>query len=146
MPLRPCYAARMVKKAGLLITTYLTVSLVSACTKPDSVTSIKAPVAGLFYTVEVSKTGGPAADTTRVYAHLERNGKAKKILVLDGENVTVGKITWSNPSQATICLDGGITDVFRNEVTLIVGDSVDDSVTIHHQLREDCTASTLPSR
>jgi hypothetical protein len=134
----------MVKKTGLLITTYLTVSLVLACTRPDSVTIIKAPLEGVFYTVEVSKAGGPTADTTRVYAHLERDGKAKKILVLAGENVTVGKITWNNPRQATICLDGGITDVFRNEVTLIVGDSVGDSETIHHQLKEDCAGSRPP--
>jgi hypothetical protein len=140
----PCYAPRMAKKGGLLTTTCLTASLISGCTKPDSVAIIKAPVEGVFYTVEVFKTAGPTADTTRVYAHLERNGKARKILVLDGENVTVGKIIWNNPRQATICLDGGITDVFRNEVTLIVGDSVGDSETIHHQLR-DCTATTPPS-
>ena len=146
MLVRPCYASQMVKKAGLLITSCLTAGLVSGCAKPDSVTVIKAPVEGMFYTVEVSKATGPAADTTRVYAHLERNGKARKILVMDGENITVGKFTWNNPHQATICLDGGITDVFRNQVTLIIGDSVADSETIHHQLREDCTASTPLSR
>ena len=51
---------------------------------------------------------------------------------MEGENITIGRLTWNNPHQAMICLDGGITDVFRNQVTLIVGDSVADSETVHH--------------
>jgi hypothetical protein len=35
-------------------------------------------------------------------------------------------------------LDGGITDRFSNQVTLIVGDTPDDSVTIHNHLDELC--------
>ncbi len=118
----------------------------AGCAKPDSVTIIKAPVDGMFYTVEVSRAAGPAADTTRMYAHLERNGKTRKILVMEGENITVGSFSWNNPHQATICLDGGITDVFRNQVTLIIGDSVADSETVHHELKEDCTVVTPPSK
>jgi len=125
------------KKLGIFLTTYLTVSLVSGC-NTDTVTTIKSPIRGVFYTVEVSKAGGPAADTTRVYAHLERNGKARKILVLSGENLTVGAIIWSTPHNASLCLEGGITDTFRNEVTLIVGDTPEDSETIHNVLQEQC--------
>jgi hypothetical protein len=124
------------KTYGLLTATCVIVSLLSGCSKPDSVTTIKSPIEGMFYTVEISKAGGPTSDTTRVYAHLERNGKAKKILVLDGENVKVARIIWNNPHDATLCLDGGITDTFRNEVTLIVGDAPNDSETIHNHLQE----------
>ena len=97
--------------------------------------------------METFKAGGPTSDTTRVYAHFERNGKAKKLLVLDGENLTVAKITWSNPHDAILCLDGGITDTFRNQVTLIVGDAPDDSETINNHLREHCdsTSTITPS-
>jgi hypothetical protein len=70
----------MAKKAGLLITACLTAGLVSGCAKPNSVTIIKAPLEGMFYTVEVSKAAGPAADTTRVYAHLERMERLERYL------------------------------------------------------------------
>jgi hypothetical protein len=132
-------------KSYLPLLMCLMVSLVSGCSKPDRITTIKSPTEGLFYTVEIFKAGGPTSDTTRVYANLERNGKAKKMLVLDGENVTVSKIRWNNPHDATLCLDGGITDTFRNEVTLIVGDTPDDSETIHNHLQEHCDSTSTIS-
>ncbi len=73
-----------------------------------------------------------------MYAHLERNGKARKILVLSGEKSHSADIIWSTPHDATLCLEGGITDAFRNEVTLIVGDTREDSETIHNVLQEQC--------
>jgi hypothetical protein len=56
--------------------------------------------------------------------------RRSKTAVLSGENVTVAKVIWNNPHDATLCLDDGITDAFRNEVTLIVGYGSDDSETI----------------
>lgn len=97
------------------------VCLVSGCFKPDNVTTFKSPTTGLFYAVGTFKTSGPTSDTTGVYAHLERNGNIKKLLVLGGENLTVEKIIWNDPHNATLCLDGGITDIFGDQVTLIVG-------------------------
>jgi hypothetical protein len=135
------------KKLYLLPTVYLVVVLMSGCAKPDSVTTIKSPIEDVFYTVETFKASGPTSDTTRVYAHLKRNGRDKKLLVLEGENLTVATIIWKNSHDATFCLDGGITDIFRNEVTLIVGDTLNDSETIYHHLRERCdpTSSTSSS-
>jgi hypothetical protein len=133
------------KKYSLLISLYLMADLVSGCAKPDHVTTTKSAVKGVFYTVEVFKAGGPTSDTTRVYAHLERNGKAKKMLVLDGGNLTVAKIIWNNPHDVTLCLAGGITETFRNEVTLIVGDDPDDSETIYNHIEEHCNASPVSS-
>ena len=90
----------------------------------------------MFYTVETFYGHGAAdSDFTWVYAHLERNGTSKKILVLSGTNMTVSKIVWTAPHENTICLGGGITDTFRNEVTLIAGDV---SETIRSHLREHC--------
>ena len=63
------------------------------------------------------------------------------MLVLDGENLMVTKIIWNNSHDVTICLDGGITDTFRNEVTLIVGDGPHDSETIYSHLLESCKAT-----
>ncbi len=81
--------------------------------------------------METFNGSGPSSDTTRVFAHLERNGKSKKMLVLEGENLTVAKIIWNSPDDATLCLDGGITGTFRSEVTLISGDN---SETIHNHI------------
>jgi hypothetical protein len=133
------------KKLFVLSTICLMLFLVSGCSKPDEVTTIKSPTEGVFYTVETFKAGGPTSDTTRVYAHMERHGKDKKLLVLDGENLTVTKIIWNNPHDATFCLNGGITNTFRNEVTLIVGDTPDDSETIHNHLSEHCDSTSTTS-
>jgi len=111
--------------------------LLSGCSKPDNVTTIKSPVEGVFYTVETFYGHGAAdSDFTWVYAHLERNGKSKKILVLSGGNMTVSKIVWTAPHEDTICLDGGITETFRNVVTLTAGDV---SETIRSHLNEHCS-------
>ncbi len=128
----------MMKLRRVLTIPCLIASLTSGCSKPDHVTTIKSPTEGVFYTVETFKAGGPTSDTTRVIAHLERNGKAKKMLVLDGENLTVAKVIWNNPHDVTLCLDGGITNTFRNEVTLIVGDTPNGSETIYNHLGEHC--------
>jgi hypothetical protein len=126
------------KRYRVLSAVFLTAYFLSGCAKPDHVSTIKSPVDGFFYTVETFNGSGPSSDTTRVFAHLERNGKSKKMLVLEGENLTVAKITWSAPDDATLCLDGGITGTFRSEVTLISGNS---SETIHNHLQESCKAA-----
>jgi hypothetical protein len=133
------------RKYSTVLAACLVITLMSGCGKRDSITTIKSPIEGVFYTIEISKSVGLASDTTRVYAHLERDGKARKILVLAGEDLTVAKIIWNNPHDATLCLDGGITDTFRNEVTLIVGDNPDDSETIYNHLRDHCNASPTAS-
>jgi hypothetical protein len=115
--------------------------LMSGCARPDNVRKINSPIDGLFYTVETSYGHGAVdSDFTRVYAHLERNGKSKKILVLSGLNLTVSNIVWTGSHQNTICLRGGITDTFRNEVTLIAGNT---SETIRSHLQDQC--STIPA-
>lgn len=132
-------------KMFVLTVVYLIVFLLSGCSKPDSVTKINSPTNGVFYTVETFKAGGPTSDTTKVYAHLERNGKHKKLLVLDGENLTVTKILWNSSHGATLCLDGGITNTFRNEVTLITGDAPDDSETFTNYLQDHCGSTSTAS-
>jgi hypothetical protein len=133
------------KKSSLLMSLYLMVNLASGCATPDHITTTKSPIEGLFYTVEVFKADGPTSDWTRVYAHLDRNGKAKKMLVLDGGNLIVAKIIWNSPHDVTLCLAGGVTDTFRNEVTLIVGDGPDDSETIYNHLQEHCNTPPTAS-
>jgi hypothetical protein len=101
------------------------------CGRPNSVTTFKSPTQGVFFTLETYYGHGPVfSDIAKVYAHFERQGRAKKMVVLDGENLTVAKIIWKGPHEDTPCLDGGITNTFRNRVTLILGDSLDDSETI----------------
>jgi hypothetical protein len=108
---------------------------IAGCARPDQVTTIPSPVDGVFYTVETFYGHGPTSDTKRIYAHLQRNGRAKRLLVLEGENLTVTKVNWDGPHDVTLCLDGGITSTFRNVVTLILGNA---SETIRNHLLEDC--------
>ncbi len=133
------------KRNSLYLGMFLVLISMLGCGRSDSILILKSPIEGVFYTVETSKAAGPTSDTTRVYAHLERGGKAKKILVLDGSDMTVSKISWDNSHNATLCLTGGITSTFRNQVTLIVGDTPEDSVTIHNHLDEHCDSSSMTS-
>jgi hypothetical protein len=109
--------------------------LIVGCGRPDRVTTVPSPVEGVFYTVETTFGHGPSSDTNRIHAHLRRNGQAKRLLVLEGENLTVTKVNWDGPHDVTVCLDGVITNTFRNVVTLIVGNA---SETIRNHLHEDC--------
>jgi hypothetical protein len=127
------------QKRNFLSAVCFVIGLLTGCARPDHVTKMNSPIEGVFYTVETYYGRGPSSDTNRVYANLERNGKAK-MLVLEGENLTVAKITWESSHEATLCLKGGITVTFRNEVTLIAGNT---SETIHNRLQEHCDATTL---
>jgi hypothetical protein len=112
---------------------------VLGCGKPDRVITIKSPSNSVFYTKETtSGTGPPSADYTRVYAHISNNGVTAKQLVISGEYIENSPITWTSPTDVEICVDQGITDTFRNEVTLITGDTSSDSITIHNHLKEHC--------
>ena len=110
---------------------------------PDDIATVKLPIDGIFYTIETYYGHGLAIapDITRVYAHLERAGKSIKILVLEGEDLTV-KITWDkdNPHEVRFCTTGFI-GIFQNIVTLIVGDTPGSSVKIHHNLKDCCDSS-----
>jgi len=58
--------------------------------------------------------------------------------VLEGDSLTVSKIIWNTPHEDIICLDGGTTDMFHNQVTLILGDTQGDSETIRNHIDEHC--------
>lgn len=110
------------------------------CAKPYKVETFKSPAEGVFFTVE-TYNGGPGplgTDITKVYAHLERDGKSTRIPVLEGDSLTVSRVIWTSPHDDTICLDGGFTDIFHNQVTLDLGGRRGHSVTIHNRLREHC--------
>jgi hypothetical protein len=115
----------------------LAVCFVSGCARPDKVTTVKSPTEGLFYTVETTiGHGAISSDYTNVYAHLERNGKSARELVISGEYLESIQITWTTPHDAVLCLQSGsFTDLFRNEVTLRSGGT---SETIHNHLQEQC--------
>ena len=129
------------KRLCLLTATYWVVSFISGCAKPDHVTTIQSPTEGVFYTVETSYGHGAVDnDSTSVYAHLERSGKSVKKLVLSGEYLEFSKIDWNDPYDITLCLQGGLTSSYYNQVTLSVGDV---SVTIHNHLQEHCNAPPM---
>jgi hypothetical protein len=93
--------------------------------KPDTIEMISTPTVGLSFTQEISKGLGPATgDFTRVFIHLERNGRSRKGLFLSGDYVVLNKVIWTNPNDAILCIDrSGLTDQFKNNVTLILTDT-----------------------
>ena len=117
-----------------------TLCIVMGCAgKPDRVITIKSPSNSVFYTKETSSGTGPvSADYTRVYAHFSNNGKTVRQLVISGEHIESASISWTSPNDVEICVDQGITDTFRNQVTLITGDTPSSSITIHNHLKERC--------
>ena len=116
----------------------LMLGIFSGCAKPDRVDRINSPVTGLFITVETRYgRGAIAADFTRVYAHLEANGKSDESLVLDGEYLQDTKVIWLNPHEVTLCIPQGATDSFRNLLTLRAGGV---SQTIRTHLQEHCNS------
>lgn len=128
------------RRYGLFVTLFLMTLLVSACTPLSKVETFRSPTASVFFTVE-TYDGGPGplgSDIVKVYAHFERHGKTERASVIEGDSLTVSNIIWNTPQDATICLNSGITDSFHNQVTLILGDSQEDSVTIHNHLDEHC--------
>jgi len=62
--------------------------------------------------------------------------RADKKLVLDGEYLENTQVTWLNPSEVTLCMPNGLTDSFRNYVTLTVGDGASETIRTH--LQEHC--------
>jgi len=105
----------------------------------DSVQRFDSPVAGLFFTVETwYGHGAISPDFTRVYAHLEANGKTDRELVLDGEYLEETKVIWLSPSEVTLCVETtykeGYTDHFRSYVTLSAG-GVAKTIHSHYQGR-----------
>lgn len=125
---------------GSVITFLLLSLFLSGCARPVDVKTFRSPTAGIFFTIE-TYDGGPGplgSDVTKVYAHFERHGRSTRAPVLEGDSLTVPKIIWNAPDEDTICLDGGITDIFHNQVTLIVGNGREDSVTIRNHLDEHC--------
>ena len=126
-------------RSGCFIVALLAeVALCSGCARPDHVDRIESPWGeGVFFTVETHHGRGPlSSDFTRVYAHLESNGKSDRKLVLDGEYLENTKVSWHSSYDVTLCVPDGYTDSFRTYVTL---DSGGVSKTIHSHLQEQCT-------
>ncbi len=135
-------------RAAALIAALLCLGM-AGCARPDRVETFKSPTAGIYLTVD-TYNGGPGplgSDYTRVFAHFERQGKSARALVLGGDSLTVSRIIWDSPDDDTLCINSdSFTDSFSNQVTLIVGNSLRDSVTIHSRLREHCPQPDLGGR
>lgn len=105
--------------------------------KPDHVDRVGSPLPGLFATVETHYgRGAPAPDVTRVYVHLEADGKADKKLVLDGEYLEKTKVIWLNSHEVILCISDAYSyiDSFHNSVYFGAGKG--RLIRVH--LQEDC--------
>lgn len=118
----------------------ISIGVISGCSEPpDKVITIESPKENIFYSVETYYGHGAIDnDYTRVYANLKHNGKLERIVVLGGEYLTFANISWDSPHEITLCLVSGITDTYRNEVTLISGDV---SIKLDNHLVDNCKAS-----
>ena len=112
----------------------LVLVIAAGCSRPDQITIFDSPVKGIYYTVEdYSPVSGSA--TSRVYAHFGRTGKAATRLVLEGEKLTIRRVTWTSQDHVTLCVDGGTSTTFHDEITL---SSEDNSITLYNKLKEHC--------
>lgn len=116
------------------------------CSRPDKITRVASPRPELFYTVETTSGDGPmSSGSTDVYANLRDGSKVRRVLVLRGLYLQISSIKWNSPDDATLSIaPGGITSVFRNQITLN-GDNT--YVTVHNHLAEqsDSTSTISPS-
>jgi hypothetical protein len=106
------------------------------CSRPDKVTTYRSPNSALFYTVETVSGDGPmSSGSTEVYANLRDADKTRRMLVLRGVYLQIDSVVWNSPNDATLCVAGGISSIFRNEITLN-GDNT--FVTVHNHFVERC--------
>ena len=134
-------------KTPAIITVLLCLAM-SGCEKPYKVETLHTPVKGVYFTVATYSGGSGllGTDTTKVYAHFVRDGGSARSLVLEGDSLTVSRIIWRPPNIATICLDGGLTAIFHNQVTLDLSGGRRQYLTIRNRLREHCPRADLGGR
>jgi hypothetical protein len=109
--------------------------LAVGCAKPDKVVKIPSATSELYLTIETFHEGPMVGDDTRIYVHLDRDGQSKKRLVLYGEDLSFSQVKWIDPNSVSLCLTGGLTVEYHNEVTLFVGNG---DAKVHTYLSERC--------
>jgi len=110
--------------------------VLSGCSKPDEVRTIKSPEADLYLTVETNHgSGAISSDFTRLYAHLGEGDGAARELVLDGDDLAVSKVIWREHGDMIVCLSGGFTNTFHNEVAI---GGPENHRTLHVSLAKGC--------
>jgi hypothetical protein len=106
------------------------------CSRPDKITIIASPRPALFYTVETVSGDGPmSSGSTEVYANLRDGSKVRRVLVLRGLYLQISSVKWNSPDDVTLCVAGGISSVFRNQITLN-GENM--FVTVRNHFAEQC--------
>jgi hypothetical protein len=91
----------------------------AGCAKPDKVENFFFPNHDMAYTVKYHDAAGPAdSDFARVYVHPVGDEGDDSQLVIDGDYLTFSKVRWKGPREAVFCLSSGMTNTYRNQVTL----------------------------
>ena len=113
-----------------------TILAIAGCSRPDKISTIASPRPGLFYTVETKSGDGPmSSGSTDVYANLRDGSKIRRMLVLRGLYLQISSVKWNSQDDVTLCVTGGITSIFRNQITL---NGEDIFVTVHNHFSEQC--------
>jgi hypothetical protein len=99
-------------------------ALAASCSRrpPDEVTTIRTPRADIHLTYEYWKLGPLVSDSARLVAHLVKDGAEDNQIIVDGNYVTIRKITWPRPDHMIVCvtyLDE--VNEWKRDVTLTVG-------------------------
>lgn len=108
----------------------------TACHRPDEVRKVPSPAPGLSLSVETYYgRGAVAPDQTLLYADFSHSGQSARELILVGSNLSIADLRWDGPSALIICLSGGYTGTFHNEVILNAGGQ---TTAVHSRLEQNC--------
>lgn len=133
----------MSKQARGISLTVVALLLFGCNKKPDKIVNVKSPKSEIYFTIETYYgRGAVSSDFTVVNAHLERNKQSDVRDVLDGDTLEIEKIVWLNPNEATICLQGGFTNTFRNQTDFHIDDNGAKSLQLHLQDSGDGVCSS----
>jgi len=96
----------------------------------------KSPEANLYLTVETNHgSGAISSDFTRLYAHLDTDSDTARELVVDGDDLEIAKVIWREHDDVVVCIAGGFTNTFHNEVAL---GGPNNHRTLHIALAKNC--------
>jgi hypothetical protein len=123
------------KKMNLLMLLPPLLLLLGWRAKPTKVVNFPGPSPEVFYTAEVwEDNGAMSSDSTRVFAHLNHDGRTDKQVFLDGPYLAVSGVKW-NGSHATVCLSEGRVKSFHREISL---HAAGETYEIRNQIDQNC--------
>jgi hypothetical protein len=121
-----------------LFATILLVAFLVACRDNREQRTWQTPINGVtLVQLDERGTNGLSGSASDLYVELNVGGRTQRELVLHGLYLTIDRITWAQSGTATICLNGGYTSKFYNQVTLD-NHEAHKSYDLHFSLADEC--------